>query len=203
MWTFKKACVFISWIHVCSSFSEIPFAECDILSYRYRVKRFVIAGLVFFIHYVREPVWIQTVDTCLPCKKPFTILLIRSTRKQLSNCGPIFAMFPYCLFQLCVFFWWPFTRLLRIGRIHVEASLTILIICSTGNQRSNCGPLFAMFLYRFVASDKYCIILVYYTVRWSLYVYRTVRLATYSIIWWSMHLATSRGTMVVLLKTVL
>jgi hypothetical protein len=54
----------------------------------YRVKRFVIAGLVFFIHYVREPVWIQTVDTCLPCKKPFTILLVHSlaTAAQSSPC---------------------------------------------------------------------------------------------------------------------
>jgi hypothetical protein len=77
-------------------------------------------------------------------------LIIRSIGNLRSNGDPIVAMILHRLRQFCVFFWFPFTLLPDFGRIQrMGPSLPILNIRSTGNQRCNCDPMFAIFLHRF------------------------------------------------------
>jgi hypothetical protein len=78
-------------------------------------------------------------------------LSIHSTGNQRSNCDPIVAMFLHRFGQLSVFFWCPRNRLHSVvGRIQGFGPLLITLSNrSTGNHRSSCDPIVAMFLYRF------------------------------------------------------
>jgi hypothetical protein len=78
-----------------------------------------------------------------------TTPLTRSTRNQHSNCDPIFAELLYHFRQPCVLYGCPCPRP-SVGRIQIlDPTFTTLSKRSTGNQHSNCGPVFAMCLHRF------------------------------------------------------
>jgi hypothetical protein len=80
---------------------------------------------------------------------PILTVYFRSTRNQLGNSSPIFALvLLYCIHQRTVFICCPFTRtcgrLVVLGVQGIVLSSSTLYFRSTRNQRGNYSPIFAL-----------------------------------------------------------